>query len=86
MTMKTLKGRGLRANLTIRVFFLEGTCHTRRLRTRPGQYMTPEGIEAQLKHEADLIERCFPGREFRLVPLRDGNFNFVEIQPEAALA
>src|SRR5438309_907257 len=34
-----------------------------------------------LEQEADRVAKWFPGLEFRLVTLRDGNFNFVEIEP-----
>lgn len=35
-----------------------------------------------LEQEVDRVKRFFPGLEFRLVSLRDGNFNFVEVKPE----
>lgn len=41
-------------------------------------------MDAIVRQEADIIERHFPGREFRLVPLASGDFNFVEMSPEEA--
>jgi hypothetical protein len=41
--------------------------------------ITPEGVDGILQEEAAIVERFFPGAEFRLVSLRDGNFNFVQV-------
>ena len=79
----SLKKIGLRANLTITAVLLSGKKLRRKLRTPPGRLLTPSDIEGTLKIEADRLEQFFPGREFRLVPLRDGNFNFVEIPKDA---
>jgi hypothetical protein len=67
-----------RKNLKVTVVRLDGRRMTRSLRTAPGQVLTPTGVEMTLRQEAERVETYFPGLEFRLVPLRDGNFNFVE--------
>jgi len=41
--------------------------------------LTAKGVDALLDQEAARVEQFFPGLEFRLVPLRDGHFNFMEI-------
>jgi hypothetical protein len=84
--MKSLRVQGLRANLTVTAILLNGKRFTRRLRTPPKKYLKPEGVEAVLAEEASRVEQFFPDREFRLVPLRDGNFNFVEVAPQSAHA
>ena len=58
----------------------------RHLRTPPGRFLSPQGIDALLDAEAKRVEEYFPGLEFRLVPLRGGiNFNFVEVPKLAGL-
>jgi hypothetical protein len=52
-----------------------------------GHFLTPAGIDGILKEQADIVEQLFPGAEFRLVALRDGNFNFVQTEaPQVANA
>jgi hypothetical protein len=68
----------------IKVVLLDGQKVTRHLRTPKHRRLTSAGVDALLKQEADRVEQFFPGREFRLVPLRDCCFNFVEIKPELA--
>jgi hypothetical protein len=80
--MKTKKPGQTR--LTVTVVRLDGKRATRHIRTLPGQYLTPVGVDAQLQQEAERVERYFPGIEFRLVPLTGGCFNFVEIPAEMA--
>jgi hypothetical protein len=46
--------------------------------------LTSMELEEVLAHEATRVEEAFPGRAFRLVPLADGNFNFVEMSKEEA--
>ena len=75
-----------RKNLKVTVVRLDGRRMTRNLRTAPGQLLTPTGVEMTLKQEAERVETYFPGLEFRLVPLRDGNFNFVETKIESSNA
>ena len=75
-----------RKNLKVTVVRLDGRRMTRSLRTAPGKLLTPTGVEMTLKQEAERVETYFPGLEFRLVPLRDGNFNFVETKIEASIA
>jgi hypothetical protein len=36
------------------------------------------GVENILQAHANQLENAFPGRQFSLIPLRDGNFNIVE--------
>jgi hypothetical protein len=67
----------------IKVVLLDGQKVTRHLRTpKHYQRLTKAGIEQLLDIEADRLEQFFPGKEFRLVPLRGCAFNFVEIAPE----
>jgi hypothetical protein len=69
-----------RTRLDITTILSDGKRITRHLRTAPDQFLPPAAVDILLKQEADRVEEYFPGREFRLVPLRDGNFNFVEVQ------
>lgn len=71
-----------RSRLDITTILLNGERAVRHLRTPPNQFWSPNGIEHLLEQEAERVESFFPGREFRLVPLRDGNFNFVEVKLE----
>jgi hypothetical protein len=80
--MKDRLGRRLRAHVTLTVILLDGERAVRRLRTPAGKWLTAEGTDALLDREAERVEKYFPGREFRLVPLRDGNFNFCEVKSE----
>jgi hypothetical protein len=68
--------------IEIKVVRLDGTNHVRRLRTPPHTRLTSAGVDALLHQEAERVEQYFPGAEFRLVPLRNGSFNFVEMTPE----
>jgi hypothetical protein len=72
--------------IDIKIVRLDGSKVVRRLRTEAHRRLTPVGINAMLRQEADRVEQFFPGLEFRLVPLRGGNFNFVEIPAEMASA
>jgi hypothetical protein len=70
---------GMRKSVTFTVIPLVGRRATRR-RVAAGRLITPAGIDGILEQEAEIVERFFPGSEFRLVTLRDGNFNFVQIK------
>lgn len=70
----------MKINFTVRR--LNGEVATRRLRTPKHMRLTEAGREMLLEQEVDRVKRFFPGLEFRLVSLRDGNFNFVEVKPE----
>jgi hypothetical protein len=48
-----------------------------RFSSPPGKLWTPEGIDAQLAHTAEELEKRFAGEEYRLVPLGGNRFNFV---------
>jgi hypothetical protein len=78
--MKNPRATGLRKHVTITVIPLVGRRGTRRRIAPAGQLITPAGIDGILQEEAEIVERFFPGGEFRLVALRDGNFNFVQIK------
>jgi hypothetical protein len=69
---------GLRKNFVVTVILLDGKKIRRRLRAQAGAFLNDKAIDAALKMESDALEKYFAGREFRLVQLRDGNFNFVE--------
>jgi len=68
--------------LLVSIFLLDGTKERKRVSAPAGKRWTDNGIDQILKNFATYCDRAFPGREFRLVPLRDGNFNFVEFEPE----
>lgn len=72
----------MRANIRLSVILRDKKRTSKIVRPPPGQVFTEKGIENMLRHEADLVEQFFPGREFRLVPLTGGQFNFVEVAPE----
>jgi hypothetical protein len=78
-----IRGILARSRMTVTTILLDGKRLTRNIRTLPGQYMSPAGVESQLENEVRRVDEFFPGREFRLVPLRDGNFNFVETKSDA---
>jgi hypothetical protein len=68
-------------NVQFTVCLADGKKIRRRVRTLPGMQLSPEGLEGLLSEEAAFVEKCFPAREFRLVPLRGRAFNFVEQIP-----
>jgi hypothetical protein len=72
----------MRANIRLTVVLRDKKRVSRIVRTPPGKVFTESGIEDVLRQESEQVERFFPGREFRLVPLSGGQFNFVEISPE----
>jgi len=74
----------LRKNLTLKVRLLDGNTVVRKVRAPAGRRLTDKGVDQVLENIGAQIEGSFPGREFRLVPLRDGNFNFVEIPADRA--
>jgi hypothetical protein len=74
---------GWRKNVVFHVILLDGTRFRHPMRTKPGRFLTPNDVEKLLESEAKTVERFFPGQEFRLVPLRGGNFNLVEVKPNA---
>ena len=74
-----------RSRLDITVVRLNGTRVARHVRTPPGEFMSEKDFEAALKQEVERVEEFFPGIEFRLVPLRGGKFNFVEIRSDLIL-
>jgi hypothetical protein len=76
---------GLVRNIKLCVIFLDGKRLRRTVHAAPGSRLTPDGVDMLLETEAERVEAFFPGREFRLVPLRDaGQFNFVEIEKPVA--
>jgi hypothetical protein len=76
--MRNPRPAGLRKSLTITMIPLVGRRATRRRIAPAGQLITPAGIDGILEQEAEIVERFYPGSEFRLVALRDGNFNFIQ--------
>ncbi len=71
-------------NVCFTVRLANGESFRHRMRTPPGQALSAIGVEALLESEANRVEQYFPGKEFRLVPLRNGDFNFVEVEAELA--
>jgi hypothetical protein len=69
---------GMRKSVTITMIPLVGRRATRRRIAPAGQLITPAGIDGILEQEAEIVERFYPGSEFRLVTLRNGNFNFIQ--------
>jgi len=68
------------SRVDITVVKLDGKKIRRSVRTPPGNLLTPDGLEAVLKQEAERVTEFFPELEFRLVPMLDGrSFNFMEI-------
>jgi hypothetical protein len=75
--------RKMITSVQITVALLDGQKIRRHLRTPPQNALTPDGVESVLQQEAARVEQFFPGREFRLVPLRGGrDFNFVEVEKD----
>ena len=73
---------GWRKHVVFHAILLDGTRIRHPWSAPPGRFLLPEGLEKLLEWEADRVEAFFPGLEFRLVPLRDGNFNLVEVEVE----
>jgi hypothetical protein len=71
--------KNLRKNLRFTVILLDSKRIERIARSAPGLLINERGIESALAQESARVEQFFPGREFRLVPLSNGSFNFVEI-------
>jgi hypothetical protein len=65
-------------NLRIRVF-APGNKESKRYKLipGPGQFFSPQGIEAQLDHFASELEKHWPQEVYKLVPLGPNAFNFV---------
>lgn len=78
------KVKNLRPNVRLCTIFLDGTRVSKIVRSPAGKLFSQAGIEEILSAEAATIEKYFPGREFRLAALADGNFNFVEMSKEEA--
>jgi hypothetical protein len=68
--------------VSFKVVMLTGETVTRRHAAPRGTRFTREGIDHLLTQEAARVEQYIPGHEFRLVPMRDGGFNFIEIPAE----
>ena len=73
-----------RKNLRFTVILIDGKRFPKIVRAPAGKLISAKGIEAVLADEATIVEKFFPGREFRLVPLASGDFNFVEMPKEEA--
>jgi len=74
----------LRKNVRFSVILVDGRRFPKIVRAPAGRRMPEALVEAVLTREAELVEKHFPGREFRLVPLASGDFNFVEMGKEEA--
>lgn len=73
-----------RKNVRFTVILMDGKRFPKIVRAPAGRLVSAQGIEAVLAQEATIIEKFFPGREFRLVPLASGDFNFIEMPKEEA--
>jgi hypothetical protein len=69
-------------NVRLTVILRDSRKFSKVVRAPAGKQFTATGIDSLLNNEANLIEKFFPDREFRLVPLAKG-FNFVEIAKAA---
>lgn len=74
--------RAGRKNVRFTVVRLNGERATCSQRTPAGALLTDAGVQEMLAREWVRVEKWFPGVQFRLVALRDGNFNFVEFKKE----
>jgi len=63
---------------------MDGKRFPKIVRAPAGRLISDKAIDSVLAEEATIIEKFFPGREFRLVPLASGAFNFVEMPKEEA--
>lgn len=74
-------------NIRLAVILRDKKRFAKTVRAPAGQLFTEAGVDAVLRNEAELLEKFFPGRDFRLVPLSNsgnsGHFKFVEISKEA---
>ena len=70
----------LRKSVTVTCIPLVGRRASRRRIAPAGNFITPQGVDGILAQEAEIIEKFFPGAEFRMVELRDGNFNFIQVK------
>lgn len=73
-----------RKNVRFSVILSDGKRFPKIVRAPAGKLLTEAAIDAVLAQEATVIEKYFPGREFRLVPLASGDFNFIEMGKEEA--
>ena len=55
-----------------------------RVNAQPNTVFTDQGVDDVLTAAVAQTEEMYPGREFRLIPLRDGSFSFVEQRIESA--
>jgi hypothetical protein len=78
--MKMKKPGASRIDIT--VVCLNGRRFQRHLRTQPNVFMSPQQVDQALLQEASRVDEHFPGRQFRLVPLTGGRFNFVEMKSD----
>ena len=81
--MGNLKQQGLRKSILLTVCLSNGTKIRRKYKAAAHQGITKIGIEQILEQESAAVSQAFKDRDFRLVPLSDGNFNLVEIEVAA---
>ena|SRR5579864_1710213 len=73
-----------RKNVRFTVILADGKRFPKIVRAMAGRLISSKGIDAILEQEASTVEKYFPDREFRLVPLSSGDFNFIEMSAEEA--
>jgi hypothetical protein len=66
-------------HVNITIITLDGKRLRRRIHAGPRKRITSDGVTNILESEAELMEKHFPGRAFRLVPLQGAAFNLVEV-------
>lgn len=72
----------MQKQILITVCYLNRKKERQRICAPQKQAWTSKGVDNVLHAQATYLERAFPGREFKFVPLRDGSFNFVETPVE----
>ena len=81
---RTPKPRNYRKNVTFTLIRANGTKERRHYRAAPRTLFNDKAVDNMLEKQAALLEKLFPGIDFRLVPLADGNFNLIEEKPVEA--
>lgn len=73
-------------NIRLNVVLRNKRRFSKLVRAGSGRQFTEEGIDSLLQSEAEQVSKYFPGREFHLVPLANGAYNFVEIEKGAEVS
>ncbi|MGH9780336.1 MAG: hypothetical protein ACRD33_00835 [Candidatus Acidiferrales bacterium] len=64
--------------IRVKIFGPEnGEPRRHRFRAGNGHIFTEEGVASVLEHVGNHLEQKFPGQDFRMVEIGEGEFNFV---------